>query len=202
MMKQAIKHITIDAKIPEGVAIGDLSRKYPDILFSITNGHWVSADQRILYITSRKWDDEYYSFLEKHRAVLDIDKIGNIIKVHIRSEFLRKFEQKDMTILYPTKLKDGKHRIEFLIDKTQLKSLKNSLKDIKVLKITDSYKITAEITQRQEEILWKAYSFGYYRYPREITLTDLAKLLRISKATLSQTLRTVEEKAIRMFLEK
>ena len=76
------------------------------------------------------------------------------------------------------------------------------LTNIQILKIADSYKTETKITSRQEEILWKAYSFGYFKYPRDITLTDLAKLLKISKATLSQTLRIVENKAIKQLLEK
>ncbi len=201
-MNSIIKHITINAEIPKDVAIGDLSKKYPKILFSITNGHWISEDERILYITCKEWKKEYFDFLKKHHTVIDITKIGNITKIHIKTAFLKNFEQKEMTILYPTTLKDGMHRIEFLIDKTQLESLKKGLTNIKILKITDSYKTETKITERQEQILWKAYSFGYFKYPREITLTNLAKLLKISKATLSQTIRMIENKAIRILLEK
>ena len=201
-MSLTIKHIIINAEIPKHTAIGELSRKYPDASFNITNGHWISKDERILYITCKDWKKEYFSFLKKHNAVIDINQIGNIIRIHIKSAFLKKFEQKEMTILYPTTLKNGKHRIEFLIDKTQLESLKKGLTDINILKISNSYKTKINITKRQEEILWKAYSFGYFKYPREITLTNLAKLLKISKATLSQTLRIVENKAIKMLLEK
>ena len=201
-MKSTIKHITINAEIPKDVTIGDISRKYLETTFNITNGHWISEDERILYITCKEWKREYYDFLKKHKAVKNINQIGNIIKIHIKSAFLKNFEQKEMTILYPTTLKNGMHKIEFLIDKTQLDSLKKGLINIKVLKIADSYKTNTEITERQEEILWKAYSFGYFKYPRKITLTDLAKLLKISKATLSQTLRIVENKAIKQLLEK
>lgn len=201
-MESTIKHIIIDAEIPKGITIGDLSRKYPEISFNVTNGHWISEDERFLYITSKDWKNEYFEFLKKHHALIQIDRIGNIIKIHIKSKFLKTFEQKEMTILYPTTLKNGMHRIEFLINTKQLESLKKGLSNIKVLKISDSYKTKTYITERQEEILWKAYSFGFYKYPREITLTDLAILLKISKSTLSQTLRTVESKAIKQFLEK
>ncbi len=200
-MRSMIKHITIKAEIPEGMAIGDLSRKYPEVSFNITNGHWISEDERILYITSKEWKKEYSRFLEKHKAVININQISNVIKIHIRSRFLKRFEQKEMTILYPTILRNGTHRIEFLIDKAQLESLKKGLSNLKILKIADSYKAETNLTERQEEILWKAYSFGYFKYPRGITLTDLAKLLNISKATLSQTLRIVENKAIKKLLE-
>lgn len=197
-----LKHITINANIPEGITIGDVSRKYPKVFFSITNGHWLSKDERILYITSKEWKKEYFDFLKKHGGVKKIEKIGNIIKIHIKSSVLNKIEQKDMTILYPTILKNGIHRIEFLINNKQLESLRKGISNIKILKISDSYKKEIDITKRQEEVLWKAYSFGYFKYPRGITLTDLAKLLKVSKATLSQILRTVEHKAIKQLLEK
>ena len=201
-MEPTIKHVTIDAEIPKGVAIGDLSRNYPESSFKITNGHWISEDERILYITCKEWKEEYLSFLKTHSDIMNMRQIGNIIRIHVKSVFLKKFEQKEMSILYPTTLKNGMHRIEFLIDKSQLKSLKEGLTNISVLKITDSYKTKANLTERQEQIIQKAYSFGYIKYPRGITLAELAKLLKISKATLSQTLRTVEHKAIQQLLEK
>lgn len=201
-MESTIKHITINAEIPKGVTIGDLSRNYPEISFNIINGHWISSDERILYITCKEWKDEYFSYLKKHVAVKNIEQIGNVIKIHIKSDFLKKFEQKGMTIIYPTILKKGMHKIEFLINKNQLDSLKKALPNISVLKIADSYKTEVKLTERQETILWKAYSFGYFKYPRGITLTDLAKLLKVSKATLSQTLRAIESKSITKLLEK
>ena len=89
-MSLTIKHITISAKIPKYTAIGELSRKYPKILFNITNGHWISKDERILYITCKDWKKEYFLFLKKHKELIDINQIGNIIKIHIKSAFLRK----------------------------------------------------------------------------------------------------------------
>lgn len=201
-MESPIKHITISVQIPEGVTIGDLSRMYSEVSFNIINGHWISSDERILYIACKDWKDEYFSYLEKHIAVKNIEQIGNVIKIHIKSDFLKKFEQKGMTIIYPTILKDGLHKIEFLINKNQFDSLKKALPNISVLKIEDSYKTEVKLTETQENILWRAYSLGYFKYPRDITLTDLAKLLKVSKATLSQTLRTVENRAIKQLLEK
>ncbi len=202
-MRSTIKHLIIEVKIPVGEPLGDLSRKYQEVSFNITSGHWIQEDERILYITtSKEWQEGFSKFLRNHRNVISLDRIGNVVRVHIKSGFLRRFEQKEMTILYPTLLKDGVHRIEFLMNKKQLESLRGGLPNIKILKITDSYKTKATLTERQEQILWKAYSFGYFKYPRGITLTDLAKLLKISKATLSQTLRVIEDKAIKKLLEK
>ncbi|MBT6040987.1 hypothetical protein HOH15_03570, partial [Candidatus Woesearchaeota archaeon] len=78
-MNSTIKHITINAEIPNGVTIGDLSRKYPKITFNITNGHWISKNERILYITCTEWKKDYFLFLKKHKALINIDQIGNVI---------------------------------------------------------------------------------------------------------------------------
>lgn len=191
-----IKHITIEAKIPEGIPIGDLSRKYPETTLYVTNGHWIKENERILYITSKEWSEEFFEYLKKHSSVIEAEKIGNVIMLHIQSKVLEDIEQKKLTIIYPTTLKNGKHRIEFLISEKQLAPLKKTLPECRVLKISDTYKQKFDLTETQEAIVTKAYSLGYYNYPREVTLTDLAKLLQVSKATLSQTLRSVENKAI------
>lgn len=195
-----IKHMIIEAELPTGMPIGDLSRKYPETTFNITNGHWIEKDERILYITSKDWKEEYYNVLKKHKAVIHIEKIGNVAMIHIKSKILKNFEQKNITIIYPTTLTNGKHKIEFLINVKQLNGLKQAMPNCKVLRINDSYKPKIELTDRQEEIINKAQSLGYFKYPRDVTLTELAKLLKISKATLSQTLRTVENKAIQNVL--
>lgn len=199
-MTPKTKHITLRADIPQGVPIGDLSREFPDITFNITNGHWIKKDERILYITSNEWTDEHYNFLKKHKSIKSIEKIGNVVMIHVKSEVLSNLEQKNLTIIHPTYLKNGKHKIEFLINHKQLNTLKNTLPNCEVLQINDSYKPKVELTQRQEEILNKAQSLGYYKYPREVSLTELAKLLKISKSTLSQTLRAIEYKGIQSLL--
>ena len=195
-----IKHMIIEVDMPVGVPIGDLSRKFPENQFNLTNGHWIKEDERIIYITSKEWKEEYYDFLKKHKSIIEIDRIGNVIMLHIKSKLLTNLEQKKMTIIYPTILSNGNHRIDFLINEKQLQDLKNAIPACKVLQISDSYNPKIELTQRQEDIIGKAQSLGYFKYPRDISLTELAKLLKISKATLSQTLRTVENKAIKNIL--
>ncbi|NOZ59388.1 MAG: hypothetical protein GXO66_07440, partial [Euryarchaeota archaeon] len=53
------------------------------------------------------------------------------------------------------------------------------------------------LTRRQKQILKKAIQYGYYSYPRRITLTKLAEKLGVSKSYLSETLQIIESKLIR-----
>ncbi|MGC8987777.1 helix-turn-helix domain-containing protein [Infirmifilum sp.] len=57
------------------------------------------------------------------------------------------------------------------------------------------------LTPQQRNILKKAYTLGYYDWPRKISLSELAEEFEISKATLSEHLRRGEQKLFRLFLE-
>jgi len=57
--------------------------------------------------------------------------------------------------------------------------------------------IRDRLTLREKYILFKAISEGYYDYPRRINLSNLAKKLNISKATLSEYLMKIESKIMR-----
>jgi len=200
-MTEFIKKISIEAELPNGLCISDLSKKYKDITFKITNGHWISNDERIIYINVNSSSEVYIDFLKKHQSVKKVDLIGNVIRIHVKSPLLKTFEQKEMTIIYPTILVNGLHKVTFLINNNQLISLKKALKSVKIIKISDFNTEKDDLTERQLEILEKAVSFGYFKYPRDITLTDLAKLLKISKGTLSESLRIIENKAISLLLD-
>jgi predicted DNA binding protein len=52
------------------------------------------------------------------------------------------------------------------------------------------------LTSRQSEILAKAISLGYFEFPRRFSLTELSKQVGIRPSTLSQVLRSAEEKVM------
>jgi len=47
---------------------------------------------------------------------------------------------------------------------------------------------------REAEVLEKAYELGYFNWPKDISLSELAKVLGVSKATLTQELRSIVRK--------
>lgn len=50
------------------------------------------------------------------------------------------------------------------------------------------------LTRRQREVLYTAFSMGYFSYSRETTLGELAKTLGLSKSTVSRHLRAAVRK--------
>lgn len=57
------------------------------------------------------------------------------------------------------------------------------------------------LTDRQERVLSLAFQLGYFEFPKKIGLTELAKKLGVSKAALSETLHTGEEKILHSYFQ-
>jgi predicted DNA binding protein len=58
------------------------------------------------------------------------------------------------------------------------------------------------LTARQEEILMTAFERGFFDYPKQIGLRELAKMFDISASTLSEILRKGQKKIIETYLSE
>ena len=56
---------------------------------------------------------------------------------------------------------------------------------------------TGDLSRQQSRVLEHAFEHGYYEWPRQVTATDLAADLDISKATVLEHLRKAESKVLR-----
>ncbi len=64
-----------------------------------------------------------------------------------------------------------------------------------------SVKGSGTLTDRQDRVITLAYELGYFEFPKKINLSDLAKKLGVSKSSLSETLRTGEEKILHAYFQ-
>ncbi len=64
-----------------------------------------------------------------------------------------------------------------------------------------SVKGSGSLTDRQARVLSLAYQLGYFEFPKKIGLSELAKKLGVSKSSLSETLRTGEEKILHAYFQ-
>jgi predicted DNA binding protein len=93
---------------------------------------------------------------------------------------------------------DGKWRL-LVKDSEQLKMLLAKLEDQAIMaSIGELSEVKGgdRLTSRQSEILAKAISLGYFEFPRRFSLTELSKQVGIKPSTLSQVLRSAEEKVL------
>ncbi len=85
--------------------------------------------------------------------------------------------------------------VEGLVDSLRNRGISVDLASIRTVKGAGG------LTDRQARVLSLAYELGYFEFPKKITLTDLARKLGISKAALSETLRTGEEKVLHEYFQ-
>lgn len=69
------------------------------------------------------------------------------------------------------------------------------------LRAIKSVRGSGNLTGRQERVISLAYQLGYFEFPRKISLSELARKLRVSKSALSETLRTGEEKVLHAYFQ-
>jgi len=60
---------------------------------------------------------------------------------------------------------------------------------------------TLNLTEREFQVLKKAYEEGYFEWPRRIDLNNLAKELNLSKPTVLEYIRKAERKILKHYLE-
>ncbi|MBU3940846.1 MAG: helix-turn-helix domain-containing protein [Nanoarchaeota archaeon] len=75
-----------------------------------------------------------------------------------------------------------------------------SIKEEKIKSITN-FELMPKLTDKQEEAIVLAFKQGYYTYPRNLTLPELAKMKKKAYSTFQESLRKAEAKIIEHFLK-
>jgi len=152
--------------------------------------------QELFEVTSTaELSEKIVDYLRQDSYVYDIDIVkaeqGRVIgslKTH-KCTACKTFAAADCFLVSATSKPDGKLEWEVLGSDTMVKSLMHKLENqnvagevVKVSKL----KGEAELTARQENILQIALEKGYFEFPKRITLRQLARVLDVSPATLSE----------------
>lgn len=109
-------------------------------------------------------------------------------------------------------IRDGREYWTVVVDedRTEIKRRLDRIRaemdaDIEVVRVISSGGIGSrqddadELSPRQATVVRRAFSLGYYEWPRQVTAADLAADLDISKATVLEHLRKAESKVLRAY---
>ena len=118
---------------------------------------------------------------------------------------------KSLFFTQPVLMKDGFEYWELgSWDKKQLVDFYNKTKKIatvELLKLKQEFpavfiqKAVPKLTAKQRTALELALEFGYYKYPREISVEELAKRVKMPRTTFQEHLRKAEEKVMNLVIE-
>jgi predicted DNA binding protein len=155
--------------------------------------------QELFEVTSTAdLSEKIVDYVRQDSYVYDIDIVkaeqGRVIgslKTH-KCTACKTFAEADCFLVSATSRLDGKLEWVVLGNDTMVKSLMQELENQKVagqvVKIS-KIKGEKELTARQENILQIALEKGYFEFPKKIALRQLARVLDVSPATLSEILR-------------
>lgn len=200
-----LKYIKLQVEIPKSIWIYKISKEFPEEIITLNYSNPLSETKRQVFLStiSKKSIKEIYSKLQKEKQIKDLEVFGDNIKLIFQLNFLQKIIHHKLTIIFPVTIHNGYATIEIFANESQVKLFEKVFGKIKILKISDEINKKENLTLKQKEILETAYMLGFFSYPRKISLTQLAKHLKISKATLSENLRVAENKIVsNFFLEK
>jgi len=149
--------------------------------------------------------EKVVAFLRQDDYVYDVDIVkgrpGRVIgslKTK-KCTACRTFAQADCFLVSATSKPDGKLEWTLLGSDTMVKSLLNDLQSADVIaQVLSVFKLEEEkeLTARQEYILQIALEKGYFEFPKKITLRQLAKVLEVSPATLTEILRRGQKRVL------
>ncbi len=192
--------------LPEELWITILSKKYPKVIFEILS---IMPTEEMkgnaLFKISGRELGKILSEIKTHPTSLEVYLISDtpqskIINVKTKDPWLLLSLVKSEVILkMPVNVQTGIAEWEILAPQEKIRRFNELLEKNGLqfeLKSIQKYTENTTLTERQSEVLDLAVKLGYYEIPRKITLTALAKQLKIAKSTLSGILRRIDKKLI------
>jgi len=206
-MPRAELHLTV----PDEVWIGELSRRYPEALFSVLSalpdrGSGVG----LVEITSEHLP-ELLEDVRGYESVTDLNVLGHhgemaLLQFETTSPLLlNAVRDSGIPLEMPFDLVDGEATWEITAPQDALSTLGRQLEEFgipfHVERIEQTVQPDQLLTDNQRELITTAVELGYYDTPRECSLTELADEMGLAKSTCSETLHRAEERVVKEFLD-
>jgi hypothetical protein len=209
-MRRDIVHVNFKISVPKSKWLAIYNKKYPELDFKILSNFildnnigdtlfQIKGSNIRNFITDFQniSDPATYQILAKGEnfVLLDVKTIDPMIfNALVKTQLL---------LIYPLTVINGKIRVNAIAERSKIDHflLELDKKDIKfTIESIGYYQKLELLTKRQNEILQYTDRAGYFEIPRKISLTDLAKKLNISPSALSETLRRINKKLTKFYL--
>lgn len=196
-MQEAVISIT-----PPHSWIKHITSSFPDVVIRVLDCRNIPETRGVQELFEIRCDAEVSNrvieLLKEDDYVYDVDiikgKPGRIVgslKTK-KCTACRSFATANCFIVSASSKPNGKLEWTLLGSDTMVKMLLKRLEEAEIVATVlrvSQLREEKEITTRQEYLLQIAFEKGYYEFPKKITLRQLAKILEISPAALTEILR-------------
>lgn len=199
----------IRIELSEGQWKADVSRGYDDLSLQLLS--MVRSGDRAAetVVVSGCDPDGCLPEMESHPDIAQFDVVEqhrNSVTVQLETcepALLSSTAAARTPLVYPAEVNCGQLTATIVGTHETISSLGKQLRadgfNFEVASIQSGHDVNQILTDRQAEVLFTAVDHGYYRSPRECTLTEVAEILGIAKSTCSETLQRAEEAVIEYF---
>ncbi|MFC7044585.1 helix-turn-helix domain-containing protein [Halobacteriaceae archaeon GCM10025711] len=204
----------LTVSVPAETWIYDLSTAYPDAVFRVVTA--LGGEESGVALVELDYDDPVpvIAAIDARDDVTDLD----LLWTH-EDEALLQIETGNPLLLLPVwrvgvpletpfEIQDGLATWVLATSSDRLSKLGDRLDeagiafDIEYVRAFGQRQVDQLLTKRQQELLLAGVDRGYYRTPRETTLTAIAEQEGISKATASDILHRAEGNIVHWFVDQ
>ncbi|WP_255198744.1 helix-turn-helix domain-containing protein [Halorarius litoreus] len=199
-------------RIPEGVWIGDISRRHPDSTFRILSALpaeaggvglvEVESDGVEAVLAAFRANDEVTEAHCLHRA----DREALVQFETTNPLLLLPVQGSGVPLELPFEIREGKARWTVTAPHDRLSALGDQLTafdipfDVEV--VSEVTPAESLLTETQRDLVERAVVAGYYDSPRTCSLTELAEQVDAAKSTVSETLHRAEGAVMKAYLDR
>lgn len=197
--------LTIDLRIPNFWE-NNLVDKFPDTSFIIKSGSplFGKSFSGLLKIDNGNFFDIKKFLRDKHPKVnLDSFYVNSGIFFYEDSDSLLAKVTKGTNFIFnwPIKFREDSKRVKIILKRKFVDGLVESIEKKKVEIVNFSiinvdFGFDELLTPKQKEILDPCLKFGYYQFPKKISLNGLSEKIGISPSTLCVHLQKIESKIL------
>jgi len=203
-MAADIVQVRFEIKVPRSKWLAKLNTEFSHLSFNILSKYLIDENigNALFEIKGIQLD----SFIAKFKSTMSLSSFqilhqGDdflILNVRIKDPWiLNALVKTELLLLYPLNVIDGTIKVTAIAEREKVDRFLDELeeKEIKfMIKKIGQYQHERLLTPRQTRLLERLYKSGYYEVPRRISLTELAKSLKISPSALSESIRRLHKK--------
>lgn len=203
---------TLKLTIPEGVWIGDFSQQHPDAVFSvlsaIPNG---GTGVALVEITAPNLE-QLLSEMESHEEITAFQVLNKgagkaLVEFETSNPLLLMLmHDSGVPLELPFDLSDRTALWEVTATHDRISELSSQLESFGIPFTVEAlrYELSDDqpLTESQRLLLQTAVEMGYYKTPRECSLTDIAEEVGRAKSTVSEILHRAEGTIITQYVER
>ncbi len=197
--------------LPDGLFASDFTRDHPGVTLRIYDSLTLGGGLLIARVVAVGGDaSTIEGEMRKHPNVHEVLRTSNgsgpdsLVVVLAEPTYLAVLQKHRILRLLPVIVAQGSASYTLIASKPRLvpflRQLRRTVRSVEVVSIASALAgppRPGALTRRQLEAYRLALAEGYYEVPRRISLSDLARRLGRSKASLSELLARVEAKLMR-----